>query len=352
MNKRLVVVGWFSAVLLTAATALAYTYTTQVTLKFADDVGVANNSGTLVIGNATGRQIALDDNELQARAANGGPSTLYLQNAGGLVDINADVATSGTVYAPSVDAGHIDFPGNGALYSEGDPMVVFDNLEGDRAMEFRARHSYFTGSQLRIQVDTQTTFETGPVFVEAGLALIPSAVGGTAVCMSQSGTHRFLGTCISSSRFKTDIVSLRSGLRDVMSLRPVSYTWKEGGQRDLGFVAEEAAEVRSELATRGANGEVEGFNYEHYTALLTRAVQEQQQQIEGLRGELSTSRARQAQVTRSLAASERALGEQAQKLDAQAAELAALRGQMAELARTVTTLKLGSGAQLDPVTAR
>lgn len=231
-------------------------------------------------------------------------------------------------------------------------MVAFDNLEGDRAMAFRARHSYFTGSQLRIQLDTQTTFESGPVYVEDGLALIPGPVRGTAVCMSQSGTHRFLGTCSSSSRFKTDVVGLRSGLRDVMALRPVSYTWKEGGQRDLGFVAEEAAKVRSELATRGPGGEVEGFNYEHYTALLTRAVQEQQGQIEGLRGELSTSRARQAHVTESLAASERALAAQAQKLDAQATELSALRGQLAELARTVTTLKLGSSAQLDPASAR
>lgn len=350
MNKRLVVAGGFFSVLLTAATALAYTYTSQVTLKFADDAGGANNSGTLVIGNSTGRQVALDDNEIQARAANGGPSTLYMQNAGGLVDINADVATSGTVYAQNLDVGWADFATNGVIDAGGERMIFFD---GDsRAMYFDADHAYFRGSQLRVRVSTQTTFESGTVFIEDGIALIPGPVGGTAVCMGQSGTHRYLGTCSSSRRFKSDIVSLRSGLRDVMALRPVSYTWKDGGQRDLGFVAEEAAEVRPELATRSAGGGVEGFNYEHYTALLTRAVQEQQQLIEGLRGEVSTSRARHAQVAQGLAASERALGEQRQKLEAQAGELAALRGQMAELARTLSALTVDSSAPQGPVTSR
>jgi hypothetical protein len=42
---------------------------------------------------------------------------------------------------------------------------------------------------------------------------------------------------------------------------------------------------------RDEHGEVQSFSYQHYTAVLTRAVQEQQTMIEDLRRQLSASEA-------------------------------------------------------------
>jgi hypothetical protein len=289
MNKRVLKVGGFLAVVLSATSAFAYTYTTQVTLKFADDVGGANNSGTFVIGNTTGRQVALDDNEVQARAANGGPSTLYVQDAGGLARFGGDLEVAGSLWA---SGGVIDVPDGGAIMSDGDTMLRFRTYAtGDRYVSYDARHHQFNGSQFRVDA-TQSVIEGGMTFLMGGVSIPRFQIGGSlTMCMGSSGDTRLVGTCSSSRRYKTDIASLQSGLRDVMALRPVTYAWKESGERDLGFIAEEALDVRPELVNRDEHGEVQSFSYQHYTAVLTRAVQEQQTMIEDLRRQLSASEA-------------------------------------------------------------
>jgi len=122
-------------------------------------------------------------------------------------------------------------------------------------------------------------------------------------------------------------------------MRPVTYAWKQTGQRDVGFIAEEAAGVRPELVLRDAQGQVQSFDYQHYTAVLTRAVQEQQTEIEALRGQLRSTHGQQTHVAEALAARDRELSEQRQKLDTQSTELAALRAQLAELVVNVAGLR-------------
>lgn len=292
MNKRASMMVGFSLVMLTAATAFAYTYTTQVTMKFADDVGSANNSGTLVIGNSTGRQLGIDDNEVQARAANGGPSTLYLNHAGGLTRTGGDVEVAGHL----TSAYSLIFPSAGTIYANGAGVMQLDDESFYLSVDF----TQVLGGTFLVSAQTELD---GPVI------MAPSFVGGNAVCLNPpyADGKRQLGICSSSARFKTDIASLSSGLKEVMAMRPVTYAWKADGRRDLGFIAEEAAEVRPELVVRGTAGEVAGFDYQHYTAVLTRAVQEQQSLIDNLR----------------------------QQLDSQHSELTALRTQMSALAKTV-----------------
>lgn len=76
---------------------------------------------------------------------------------------------------------------------------------------------------------------------------------------------------------KTDIQDLGYGLADLMNLRPVNYKWKQNGQADIGFIAQEAEGIIPELVY-GEDGNM-SMSYGHLTALLTKAVQEQQGQI-------------------------------------------------------------------------
>jgi hypothetical protein len=53
--------------------------------------------------------------------------------------------------------------------------------------------------------------------------------------------------------------------------------------RDMGFVAEEVAEIEPLLVTNNDKGEIEGVKYDRVGVVLINAVKEQQEQIEALR---------------------------------------------------------------------
>ncbi|MDD5291874.1 MAG: tail fiber domain-containing protein, partial [Candidatus Omnitrophica bacterium] len=85
----------------------------------------------------------------------------------------------------------------------------------------------------------------------------------------------------SSRRYKENITDFNLGMDVVKKMRPVEFNWKSTGDRDFGFIAEEAEDINPLLVTK-INGEIESFKYMAYTAVLTNAIQEQQKKIEEL----------------------------------------------------------------------
>jgi len=65
---------------------------------------------------------------------------------------------------------------------------------------------------------------------------------------------------------------MNAGLEVLRKLQPVTYTWKDSGQRDLGLVAEQVHAVYPLLATYNATGQVEGVKYDRLPVLLINAV--------------------------------------------------------------------------------
>lgn len=72
---------------------------------------------------------------------------------------------------------------------------------------------------------------------------------------------------------------------------------------DIGFIAEEVAELDERLVTRNAEGEIEGVRYERLTAVLAGAVQElaareslARESNEALRADVDALRAELAQL--------------------------------------------------------
>jgi hypothetical protein len=96
----------------------------------------------------------------------------------------------------------------------------------------------------------------------------------------------------SSARYKQNIFGLRLGLDVVRRLRPVSFSWKRDGQRDIGLVAEEVNRVEPLLTTRNDKGDVEGVRYDRLGVVLLNAVQEQQAQIKVQQQQLQAKDAR------------------------------------------------------------
>ena len=106
--------------------------------------------------------------------------------------------------------------------------------------------------------------------------------GGTQLC--RNGSNQ-IAACSSSLRYKTNVATLPSGMSLINRLRPVTFDWKQGGEHDLGLVAEEVAKVEPLLVTHNERGEIEGVKYDRIAVVLINAIKQQQEQMERQKAE-------------------------------------------------------------------
>jgi hypothetical protein len=113
--------------------------------------------------------------------------------------------------------------------------------------------------------------------------------GGGCTCNTICTCNRIC-TCnlISSKKWKTDVQPLDVSLEKVKQLRPVSFDWTadapEGRQGfEIGFIAEDLAQVAPDSVLTDADGNVQSVDYARLTTLLVQALKIQQQQIRELR---------------------------------------------------------------------
>jgi endosialidase-like protein len=130
-------------------------------------------------------------------------------------------------------------------------------------------------------------FFSGHVAVTGTLEVAQLASGGfTHLCLN-GGPNNQISTCSSSLRYKTDLHPFSGGLNVINRLRPITFKWKTNHMLDLGFAAEEVAEVEPLLTTRNDRGEIEGVKYDRLSAVFVNAFREQQAEITGLREQLT-----------------------------------------------------------------
>lgn len=97
------------------------------------------------------------------------------------------------------------------------------------------------------------------------------SAGSAVLCRNANNQ---LSSCSSSARYKRDIGELDMGLAEALRLQAVAYRWKESGEADIGFVAEEVAEIDERLVSYDDQGRIEGVKYDRLSAVLANAVQE------------------------------------------------------------------------------
>jgi hypothetical protein len=99
----------------------------------------------------------------------------------------------------------------------------------------------------------------------------------------------------SDVNLKDNVLDLSSGtLQRIMDLRAVSFNWKSTGDGALGFIAQEVRDIFPELVGTNADGSL-GLYTTQFIPVLTRAIQEQQLEIDEIR--LSTASATLAYAT-------------------------------------------------------
>jgi hypothetical protein len=94
----------------------------------------------------------------------------------------------------------------------------------------------------------------------------------------------------SDRRIKKNIRDTQYGLATVMQLRPVEYSLISNELKQVGFIAQEVNKLVPEVIT-GIEGDLEkgeilGITYANLVPVLTKAIQEQQKQIDDLHQKL------------------------------------------------------------------
>jgi hypothetical protein len=85
----------------------------------------------------------------------------------------------------------------------------------------------------------------------------------------------------SDIRLKKEVKTTAYGLKEIMKLHPVNYTWKDNDRKDLGFIAQEIREVLPELVMESKDSmNTLLMNYQGVIPVLVKAIQEQQKIID------------------------------------------------------------------------
>ena len=104
---------------------------------------------------------------------------------------------------------------------------------------------------------------------------------------SNEGSLNSSGAWVNASdvSLKENIADIEYGIDTVKSLKPRKYTMKEGGNSEVGFIAQEMESVVPEVVDTSENpnkDEIKGISYGQLTAVLTKALQEAIAKIETL----------------------------------------------------------------------
>ncbi len=97
-------------------------------------------------------------------------------------------------------------------------------------------------------------------------------------------------TYSSDRRLKTNIEGLRYGLKDLLSLKPVTYNWKDknqSAQKQIGLIAQETRTIIPEVVVGDEAKENLGINYAELVPVLINAIKEQQSLIDKQQKQIS-----------------------------------------------------------------
>ena len=289
--------------------------------------GKGQIGSTLGIGMAPGASIALDVlGNARVSPGNGtfnigspnGETGLSISAGSGRVDLRFDgqaaKLVAGAAGGPPAQrdgivvsqAGQVLIGANTLVdpYVQPNVKLVVLNPKADSAIFAKTN----TGSLGAIEAYNQGTgvglvaTSNGGVAVQAnGKVVVGSlgAAGSAALCINATNQ---IASCSSSLRYKDQLREFAAGLNVILRLNPVSFRWKNNGERDIGFGAEDVAKVDPLFVTRNAAGEIEGVKYDRLSTVFVNAVKEQQAQIERQATQLESQAARIQTQTQQIAA--------------------------------------------------
>jgi len=263
--------------------------------------------------------------------AAGAPQTPSNPNApGGVVSAaSIGIGTNAPVrtlqIGPSLDATF------GLEPSDASPRAGFIRFGDHTGWEFiigRSRESSGGPLNTGYQGNLFSIRDDGAVFQSGGYPL--GATGIEPLCRDLANA---ITRCQGSSlRYKTDLAPYQGGFDVIQRLKPITFTRKLSGKRDIGLAAEEVAEVEPMLTYNNDEGQVEGIRYELLSVTFINALKEQRAINEDHQNRLREQEAR-------LERQEREIAEQRTLAASQQSELALLRTLVCQSNRRASACK-------------
>lgn len=189
-------------------------------------IGTSTPVYTLTVASTSGPQLSLSSGV--------GFAQWVMRNAGGNLYFST-TTVAGTATTSSAGL---------ALINSGKPglSVSSSTPSGTLTVEGRAGHFndlvYFGSSTPYLRINN-----SGNIFAHG----LNTATNDNALCLDATTKEvedsGGLTCALSSLKAKKDIESLKSSLEKILALNPVTFTYKENGEKHHGFIAEEVAEV-------------------------------------------------------------------------------------------------------------
>lgn len=250
-------------------------------------------SGNFTVGGKVGIGGAVADSALYVSDPSGGGANIRL---GAYVALGQAYSGAAAVFGDNVKADeasnnrmvnintHGSYAGS-AIWLQGNDGITFHTKSGSATAG-----AAYSSSRMKIEAGGDVSM-SGEVTAAFTLRSMRSSGGSTPLCRAPNSPY-ILGYCTSLAEYKLNVKDLELGLDTIMQLTPREYDWIENGKHDLGLVAEEVELVNPLLAAYdGENGELSGVKYKHMVALLIKAMQEQQGEIEELKQEIKELKA-------------------------------------------------------------
>ncbi|MBN2133484.1 MAG: tail fiber domain-containing protein, partial [Sedimentisphaerales bacterium] len=230
----------------------------------------AKNDGIVNIHSpATATRLTLDADEIQARYADAA-SPLFLNRLGGDVLL---VTTAGRVGiatdSPEIGVAIRD-PDTGLDAARAGELDVWAN--GVKMLSVRS-------GGLGVKVSNPTE-----ALDISGTARLRSLGQGSGTPVVADGSGK-LWKESSSRRYKDNVRDLEPASEAVLALRPVRFQWKTTGREEIGLIAEEVAQLASDLVIYDAEGRPEGVKYNKLSLYLLSVIRSQQERIDALESE-------------------------------------------------------------------
>jgi Chaperone of endosialidase len=301
------------------------------------DNNVAIGTGTLSVNNGGSDNVAAGLNALANNTTGSGNTAIGIaamqsnDTGGSNVATGAGALTSNTSGVENTGSGvnALLLNQTGSLNTaHGFQALVNNTGSSNIAMGVDAGYNLTTGGNnidignfgvaaesntIRIGGDVLSGFGSQTATFIAGIS--GTTVGaGVTVIIDSNGQ---LGTISSSQRFKDAIKPMDKASEAILSLRPVTFRYKQEldpqGIPQFGLVAEEVEKINPDLVARDAQGKVYTVRYEAVNAMLLNEFLKEHRKVQ----ELETAAARQQHEIKALIASVKEQASQIEKVSAQ-----------------------------------
>ncbi len=267
----------------------------------------AGGSGNIATGNNS-VSLGTDSQSFGDHSFSMGTSAIAFSNSEFVIGRYSELYSSSTSGTAGTD--RLFVVGNGTSLSNRDNAItVLKN--GNVGIGTSAPQERFHVANGRLRIGTETVEDTGANRLEWNSSLFPDTddafqLGGSALRWEAVwATDGTINT--SDRREKKDIQRLNYGLREILDLNPVRFRWKakpEQGEK-LGLIAQDLLEVIPEVVktheyvrtedSENANLEKKeldrlGVYYTDLIPVLVKAIQEQQELIQGYKAEQQESK--------------------------------------------------------------